>query len=302
MRINNRLGVLAATLLICGLMIFGQAFGQSEGEIRKVMSSMNEQLKFSGQSVRLAVVEYITVGENQGQTVYFNDRAKQIDTHWVPGDPRRGGFEDIAWLSDQVDAVAYGLSLGETQAAVGRAMETWQGVQCSNIPLTQLPDFGVDWGFVQWMAGMGGIEGWLADITQAGWLPGGFFELTLGPGASGEVLGVTFTFGWIDEDGNFTDINGDGKDDVAFREIYYNNAFDWGIDSNYPIDVETIVLHETGHGLSLGHFGKLSQTNRNGKFHFAPRSLMNAGYTGVQQHLTGTDIAGHCSIWASWPR
>jgi hypothetical protein len=302
MRISKRLILHAATLLICGLMISGQAFGQSEREIRQMMTSANEHLAFMGENVRLAVVEYITSGENEGQAVYFNDRAKQMVEHWVPGDPRRGGYLDIAWLSDQVDGAANGLSLAETQAAVGRALETWQGVTCSTIPLIQLPDFGEDWGYVQWMVGMGGMAGWFADITQAGWLPGDFFELTLGAGASGEVLGVTFTFGWIDEDGNFTDINGDGKEDVAFREIYYNNAFDWGIDSTDPIDVETIVLHETGHGLSQDHFGKLSQTVKNGKFHFAPRSLMNAGYTGVQQHLTGTDIAGHCSIWASWPR
>lgn len=302
MRIDKRFAFLAVTMLIFGLMTLGQTFGQSEREIRLAMSSMNDQLEVSGKNVRLAVVEYITTGESQGQTVYFNDRAKQMETHWVPGDPRRGGYEDIAWLSDQVDGVAYGLSLAETQAAVGRALETWQEVECSTIPLTQLPDFDMDWGYVQWMVGMGGVEGWFADITQAGWLPGNFFEWTLGAGASEEVLGVTFTLGWIDDSGDFTDINGDGKDDVAFREIYYNNAFDWGIDTNYPIDTETIVLHETGHGLSQDHFGRLSRTSKNGKLHFAPRSLMNAGYTGVQQRLTGTDIAGHCSIWASWPR
>ncbi len=302
MKINKRLSFLAATLLICGLMTSGQAFGQSEEEIRRMMSSVNDELAFMGENVRLAVVEYVTTGENEGQTVYFDDRAKQMGTHWVPGDPRRGGYWDISWLSDQVDGAANGLSLAETQVAVGSALATWEGVKCSTIPLIELPDFGMDWGYVQWLVGMGGVEGWYADITQAGWLPGEFFDETLGPGASGEVLGVTFTFGWVNPAGEFTDIDGDGKDDVAFREIYYNNAFTWGIGTSNPIDVETIVLHETGHGLSQGHFGKLFRTKKNGKFHFAPRSLMNTGYTGVQQHITGTDLAGHCSIWASWPR
>ncbi len=279
----------------------GQAFGQSEKEIRRTMDSVNDQLAFMGENVRLAVVEYVTTGKKEGQTVYFDDRAKQMGTHWVPGDPRRGGYLDISWLSDQVDGAANGLSLAETQAAVGNALATWEGVKCSTIPLAQLADFGMDWGYVQWLAGMGGLEGWYADITQAGWLPGVFFDLTLGPGASGGILGVTFTFGWVDAAGEFTDIDGDGKHDVAFREIYYNNAFPWGIGTSNPIDVETIVLHETGHGLSQGHFGKLFKTDKNGKFHFAPRSLMNAGYTGIQQHITGTDMAGHCSIWASWP-
>ena len=62
-----------------------------------------------------------------------------------------------------------------------------------------------------------------------------------------------------------------------------------------------MALHETGHGLSQDHFGKLHLTTANGKFHFSPRAVMNAGYTGVQQVLTGSDNAGHCSIWSSWP-
>ncbi len=28
---------------------------------------------------------------------------------------------------------------------------------------------------------------------------------------------------------------------------------------------------------------------------------MNAAYGGVLQELTGTDNAGHCSLWAAWP-
>ena len=65
--------------------------------------------------------------------------------------------------------------------------------------------------------------------------------------------------------------------------------------------METVALHETGHGLSQGHFGKAFVTNSNGKLHFAPLAVMNAGYTGVQQSLAGTDNWGHCSMWGSWP-
>ncbi len=60
-------------------------------------------------------------------------------------------------------------------------------------------------------------------------------------------------------------------------------------------------MHEAGHGLSQGHFGKLIQTNSNGLFHFAPKAVMNAGYTGPQKTLAGTDNAGYCGNWASWP-
>ncbi len=34
---------------------------------------------------------------------------------------------------------------------------------------------------------------------------------------------------------------------------------------------------------------------------FTVVAVMNAAYSGVQQGLAGTDSAGHCSIWGSWP-
>jgi hypothetical protein len=179
-------------------------------------------------------------------------------------------------------------------------MQTWNGVAGSTIPLTDLGSYSFDLGYVQWALGFGGIPGWVADITHAGWQPAPFFDL-IEPGGSSFILGVTFTFVFVDDAGVPTDIDGNGRLDVAFREIYYNDAFPWGINTDWPIDVETVALHETGHGLSQGHFGKLFRTDENGWLHFAPRALMNAGYTGIQQTLSGTDIAGHCSIWAAWP-
>jgi hypothetical protein len=104
---------------------------------------------------------------------------------------------------------------------------------------------------------------------------------------------------FIDGAGAPTDIDNNGKLDVAFREILYNDAFTWNVNGN--IDIETVALHESGHGLSQGHFGKAFRTESNGKIHFAPLAVMNAAYSGVQQGLAGTDNGGHCSIWGSWP-
>jgi len=298
----NKLTTICITVVIA-LSVVARASAQTEEEIRAIMAAMNEQLEAMGENVRIAAVEYYTAWEKVGQFVYFDDRALRMGSHWVPGDPRRGGFNDITWLSDQVEGMADGLSLEQTQMAVSNAMATWDGVTCSTIPLTQLPDYGMDWGYVQWLLGFGGVPGWLADITHAGWLPGSFFDI-LDPGppaGSTYILGVTITYIWVDG-GEPTDIDNNRKEDVAFREIYYNDEFLWGINTTYwPIDVETVVLHETGHGLSQDHFGKLFKTDKNGKLHFAPRAVMNAGYSGVQQDITGTDLAGHCSIWAAWP-
>ena len=72
----------------------------------------------------------------------------------------------------------------------------------------------------------------------------------------------------------------------------------WNIGSTY--DVETIALHEAGHGLSQAHFGTAFIDNGSGQLHFAPRAVMNAAYSGIQNSIDQTDNAGHCSIWANW--
>lgn len=266
---------------------FGKVNSDSiEDQIRNMVNNVNAQLEANGAEYRLEQADYITQdGANEvGRTIFFNDVGnKQLASQWVKGDVRRGGFTDIAYLVDGVDA-APGLSIATTTAAIDRAMTTWDNVQCSDIPITNLGVVPADVGFVQFLSGLGGLPFPLFDITHAGWLP-------LAPG----VLGVTFTFNFVGGD-----TNGDGKADTAFREIYYNVNEPWGIDTAFPFDVETVALHEAGHALSQAHFGKLFRTDKNGKFHFAPRALMNAGYTGIQQRVKGTDKGGHCSIWGSW--
>lgn len=95
-----------------------------------------------------------------------------------------------------------------------------------------------------------------------------------------------------------TDIDGDGNLDYAFAVILYTSLVPWAIDADF--DIETVALHESGHGLGQAHFGK-GFLSANGKLHLAPRAVMNATYSGIQQKLTGTDNAGHCSMWGSWP-
>lgn len=268
------------------------------------MEVVNAGLDDSGAGYRVAKVEYLTAEAPVGREVFFRDVGnKQLGADFVPGDPRRadwsGTSPDITYVVDQVDAEAPTLPPGEvlaastTTEAVNRAMAIWDDASCSDLPVTRNADFGLDLGLIAFFAGLGDTQPFvLGDIQHAGW-----GDLPLG----GSVIGGTFTFIFIDGNGDPTDVDGDGKSDVAFREIYYSTAFPWGIDTGFPIDVETVVAHEAGHGLSQAHFGKLFQTTKNEKFHFAPRALMNAGYTGVQQELSGTDRAGHCSLWGEWP-
>jgi hypothetical protein len=128
-----------------------------------------------------------------------------------------------------------------------------------------------------------------ADVQHAGW------QVDFGGG----ILGVTFTFIWVDANGP-TDIDGNGKLDTAFREIYYDSGFPWADDGSTNIDVESVAVHEIGHGLSQGHFGTVAFKN-NGNLMRSPLAVMNAIYSMPLQTLQGTDDGGHCSDWAEWP-
>jgi hypothetical protein len=294
-------------VLVAGLVIQSANFTESGQPAAKaqlstskqfidMMTLMNTSLETRSAVYRVDKAEYLTAADSGeiGQTVFFNDRGnKQIDAHWVPGDPRRGGGTNISYIVDQMEGAIDGLTVSQTTAAIDRAMATWNNVQCSTIPITKVPDIpGVDLGFVEFLSGLGGSPNIFADITHAGWLPAGLLPPN--------VIAVTFTFIFTDPvTGLPTDIDNNGKFDVALSEILYNNLFTWRINGN--IDVETVALHESGHGLSQDHFGKGFITGSNGKIHFAPLAVMNAAYSGVQQDLKGTDNGGHCSIWASWP-
>lgn len=274
------------TLIIVFVFATSVLNSQSVTDVKKKLAEMNDQLAASGESVRIEKVEFLT-HDKVGPTVYANDRNHQLDSQWFPYDSWRFGVRDIYWAVDNVDQVA-DISWTDADAAIGRAMNTWNTTPCANIPLVEVNDYGIDLGYVQYLVGMGGVSGWLADITHAGWLPGTFFDIIGGPGGSDSILGATFTFVWTAYPGR-----------VAIREIYYNDKFNWGVDIRY-FDIESVVLHEVGHGLSLGHFGKIFRT-KNEKLHFAPRAVMNAIYYDILQDLLGTDIASFCSIWASWP-
>jgi hypothetical protein len=274
------------------------AGGRTTAAMRAIGDKANIALGGRAYGVRVGAVEWITSadgGEEGGQIVFFNDRGnKELSSHFVPGDPRRDGRTNITYLVDQSGDTGDPTATGQSEAAIDRAMATWDGETCSALNITKNVDTGADPDLLDELDpaipddGTGGI--FAADIVHAGWIPTGFPT---------NVIAATFTFIFVDEDGIPTDIDNNKRADVAWREIYYNDQFLWQINGN--IDVETAALHESGHGLSQAHYGTLFQTTSNGQFHFAPRAVMNAGYTGIQQALTATDNGGHCTNWGSWP-
>ncbi|QCK14437.1 hypothetical protein DCC35_06630 [Mangrovivirga cuniculi] len=251
-----------------------------------------------GLQFALYKAEYLTIGENgeMGNTVFFMDTGnKQLDADFVPG-TSIDGTNDISYYIDE-NRPSADLDVSTTSEAIDRAMNTWDNVRCSDLNVFKVPSNSMaNTGFISALFGFGGSLDYFGDVVHCGWMGPDFFNF-LRPGGANGILGVTFTIIFVDENGP-TDIDNNGKNDVAFREIYYNDNFPWFDGGN--IDVETVALHEAGHGLSQAHFGKAFLDNGTGKVHFAPRAVMNATYSGVQTDILRTDNAGHCSNWADW--
>ena len=276
-----------------------------------LLNRVNLALAARHAKYRVDHAEWVTRGngEQAGQIVFAKDRGnKQLPFQFVPFDPRRGEGREITYLVDRSDGATHAgtpLTNAATEAAIDREMNTWETTTtCSKFPIVKVADNGADPdvmdGIVFNDPSLLGTP--FADYTHAGWYPAGFFD-ALAPYGSTFILGVTFTFFFADDGGNPTDINHDGKGDAAFRETYYNDAFEWGIDTDNSdaIDVETVALHESGHGLSQAHFGRIFGTLSNLRLHFAPQAVMNDAIS-IQKHsLLGSDQGGHCSIWGNWP-
>ena len=255
----------------------------------------------------LYMAEYIT-SDNSGQvgnTIFFSHRGnKQIRADFVPNSiylDYSDGTNDITYYVDRKKPSKH-MDVKDSNEAIHRAMRTWDEATCSKLGITERDfDDHLKTGVVAGSLGFGPkvdpINDWVADIVHAGWLPSEFFDF-LAPGGSNFILGVTFSFITIIND-QIVDEDNNGKPDIWFREIYYNDHFTWNNGGQF--DLETIALHEAGHGLSQGHFGKAFKTNVKDKVQYTPRAIMNASYTGVQTDIEKNDNGDHCNIWSEWP-
>lgn len=276
---------------------------------REFMSAINTAL--SGQGILLEKIEFLGMGEEGRTLTFFSDRGnKQLTSDFVPNDFRNvGGTAVPYWIDDMELGTSSGMTEQETFDAIVDCMAIWDAETCSQgLDIPFLGTSGMDVGLIQLFMGYGGFDGIIpGTILHGGILPPSFFEDIIGLGGGSGTIGATFTFIWLNfEDGQPSDIDGNGKDDVAFREIYINDNFNFQDAPNHElfegvVDFETIVLHEVGHGLSQGHFGMAFPDNGHFNIHFAPAALMNAVYSVPRREVTQTDQAGHCSIWADWP-
>lgn len=272
----------------------------------KSMQDLNEKFEAEGLNIRIAYAETVTKIDGAetatGQTIIADDRQKRLNAQWVPGDERRNADgNNLTYLVDQTWLPANFGTENEIdgEPAIDASFDTWNAVKKnSKLDIVKVPDTGE-----QPSVFFVGGNPFLADISEIGFLPGILFEILLGPGTSESVLGVTFTAVFTDDDGNPTDINNDGYADVAYKEIWYNDAFEWTTDPDGAgYDIETVALHENGHALGFGHFGKVFVTGNNNKLHVAPRAVMNAVVLGTQRDLLGNEKSSYNSVYGNWPK
>jgi hypothetical protein len=288
-----------AVAVILGTRVAGQS-GEGDPTVIALMRQVNQLLAGSPLNIAVEQMQFFTIG--QGRPA---NRIHQQGVRWVAGDPRRlADGENITYLVDRSDGpTTSGLTNAQTEAAIDRAMNTWQAEKgLKKVHLVKRADSGADPDIFDSFFGFGGFGNpFLADIVNAGWLPRAFFEAVGGPGGGRGILAFSVTFIFVDGDDNPTDINGDRYLDTALNEVYYNDNFGnpagdragnpWGTNVALPgIDVETVALHENGHSLGLGHFGP------------PPAAVMNPVYAGIRHTPLPSDHAGMSTVWASWPK
>ena len=274
--------------------------GEGDPDVLARMRQINESLRVAGLGIAIEEIQFITIGQGRPSA-----RIHQSGLRWVAGDARRlADGNNITYLVDQSDgATASGLTNAQTEAALDRALTTWNNDQClRKTSIVKRADSGADPDIFDSFFGFGGFgDPFLADIVEAGWLPKAFFDAVGGPGGGNGILAFSVSFIFVDGAGNPTDVNGDNYLDTALNEVYYNNNFGdpggsrpgnpWGINIVLPgIDVETVGLHENGHSLGIGHFGP------------PPDAVMNPVYAGIRHTPLAVDDAGMCAVWSSWPK
>ena len=241
--------------------------------------------------------------------LFANKYGHLLQSQFVEDDPRRGSPSNtIRYLVDQSDGEAlsrnaagdvFTLANATTEPQIDAAMAVWSTVGCNGPGIAKVEDNGEDPDLMDGLLlGDASLVGTpFADVTHAGWLAPAFFDALMEFGSS-RIVAMDITFVFVDAAGNPTDVDGDGRKDVAFKELYYNGRLPWGVDGDrFYFDILTVAIHESGHAFGLGHFGKVIHSAQRGG-QFAPRAIMNPVYPGVDRRIYGTDYGSFCQIWA----
>jgi hypothetical protein len=293
--------------------------------VSALLAQIDAQLAASGKNYRVVDASLRIAGlgwDGATSTILIaNNRSRGTSSEWVWGDPRREGREGVTYAIGSNTSVApitrdpnganlRRVSAEQQVAQIEEAMSAWRDRTCSDRPITRVAvPAGTDPDAYDELVLERPIPdnyAQPADIVQAGWQPNSWFRALAGGPDGDYILGVTVSFAFTDDDDNFTDIDRNGRLDRALSEIYYNAGYAWG-NTGAPnvVDFYSIITHETGHALGLGHFGKVFVTKKDGAdglqiadVKYAPYAMMNAVYVTGRNEIAGTDNSQFCQFWA----
>lgn len=246
---------------------------------RVLLLAGDEGLRAQGMDYMVQQIDFF--GREGGHSTV---RWLQKEFRWVRGDSRRGAQGlGLTVLIDHnwAESAPGGLDPEAMDAAATLAARTWRLDSClASNPLRSAVHPGGDVTVFDFLVGTGPFgDPFAADIVVAGPAPG--MERLL----SDDILAFAVTFVFVGPDGEPTDVDGDGYLDTALSEVYLNPEVDWTVPVSLGgIDLETVLLHELGHALGLGHFGS------------PPESVMTPVYAGERRSLFPIDHAALCLI------
>lgn len=284
----------------------------ASGKIQNDVKSVLNSTLFANGNIKVSDVHICKMATiNPAKSVETLDKQFQstLSSRWVTNDQRRNWngdnvLNDIDWMAFPFFAVANGTF---DALPVYRSMYSkWQsGGTCKTVKIEETPyDLSMENPSL-----ILGIGPWapadvpLSDVSVLGFLPASIFEAVFG---EPNILGVAFSFVFIDPQTGEPIKTTRGKEDKAYTEVWFNDGFSWSMGpASGKIDLESVILHEFGHTMNLGHFGILQLfTNHDGttKLVYQPVNTMNAFYIGESRNFLGpNDKGNYCEAWGSWP-
>ena len=206
----------------------------------------------------------------------------------------------VTYVLDRSDYTTdLGLTETRISGALTSAFNTWGSVDGSVLTFTEMSDLGGNYDVFDgpadsagppWFGGFSGDSldpngNYLySNITVGGWLPNSYFDyLEDGSidGLASNILAVTWT----------GQVRGSlSKKPRWVAEIFFNDQWTWSLNgddlatADFEIDIETVMLHELGHALGLGHEDDVY-------------SVMGTYYTGIQRDLYQDDMDGILALY-----